>query len=633
MAFDYGSTGLKIHNPFRIEGTVIAVRGAIQTLLSIYLLISVSRTIGESHVLGWITAVVGFVLLSSGLYAAVTGIYKIVRFYVGRSIPASLAKNVSRSEKQNYEKRTYYSDQQLEEMLMGRKNTTFKEPTGLISRVVHSFFPRLIFTPFPVRNIADQLSGALTKTAIALICYLLSWFIVSSGLVGKDADLVLACVSFVLLIYLISAWRKADVKLNDTGISLYSGDVSVKHVTFALLLAILTPVIFALAYNRLWVPYRESITGFPQLVAEMDQHFSGFSTGGFILGLLFLAGAVATLIFMMIATRTRMTNPVTEVSEFRESWQELVHPQDVFINIESSVMANRRYLEIPNRVYRDFDANLLQEGRASDKGQFDGETIQETQPEYVPTVYPAAFKLQRLIATIGGQLLLFFAYLLLYFAIDPLHQVFTLHESGIWDGLSSPEAIATVAPYINQLLFLAKLVVTFVLLLIFGRLLASYAHTFWAEIAFRSLMIFFRCQGTFTESRVSTGMSIYDSTRSENVVVRASMTPWVVCANVYSSTFAMSGADNLEHARLIWGFEKNDEELRAIINEVKTFLAQRESVASLQNTKELDAISKIAQVNHQTRAIVPGEETPRLDNAAEAAGFIRQESEKDAEPT
>src|SRR5690606_16550540 len=197
------------------------------------------------------------------------------------------------------EKRTYYSDQQLEEMLMGRKNTTFKEPTGLISRVVHSFFPRRIFTPFPVRNIADQLSGALTKTAIALICYLLSWFIVSSGLVGKDADLVLACVSFVLLIYLISAWRKADVKLNDTGISHYSGDDSVKHVTFALLLAILISFIFALAYRRLWVHYRESITGFPQLVAEMDQHFSSFSTGGFILGLQFLAGAVATLIFMM----------------------------------------------------------------------------------------------------------------------------------------------------------------------------------------------------------------------------------------------------------------------------------------------------------------------------------------------
>src|SRR5690606_9239480 len=135
MAFDYGSTGLKIRNPFRLEGTVIAVRGGIQTLLSIYLLVSVSRLIDESYALGWITAIIGFLLLSNGLYALVTGIIKIVRFYVGRSVPTSLAKNVSRSEKQNVEKHTYYTHQQLEEMLMGRKNITFKEPGGLISRV------------------------------------------------------------------------------------------------------------------------------------------------------------------------------------------------------------------------------------------------------------------------------------------------------------------------------------------------------------------------------------------------------------------------------------------------------------------------------------------------------------------
>ncbi|HEX4940367.1 MAG TPA: hypothetical protein VFX11_16965, partial [Candidatus Kapabacteria bacterium] len=63
-------------------------------------------------------------------------------------------------------------------------------------------------------------------------------------------------------------------------------------------------------------------------------------------------------------------------------------------------------------------------------------------------------------------------------------------------------------------------------------------------------------------------------------------------------------------------------------SEVKAFLAQRESVASLQNEKELNAISKIAQVNQQTRAIAPGDEQRRLGNpAAEAAGFLRQSGE------
>lgn len=632
MAYDYGSSGLNIRNPFRVEGSIIATRGIVQTLLSVYLLISVSRLINESYALGWITALIGFVLLSNGLYTLVTGTLKVVRFYVGRSVPTSLAKNVSRSEKQNVEPRAHYTHQQLEEMLMGRKNITFKEPTGLISRIAHSFFPRLTFTPFPVRNIADQLAGALTKTAIALICYLLSWFMVASGLVGKNADLVLTAVSFVLLIYLILAWRKAAVNLSDVSIADYRGEVSIKHVTIALLVAILTPVIFVFIYNKLWQPYRDSITSYPQFVAAMEANVSGFSSGLFILFLLLLGAFVATLMFLMIATRTRMTNPVTEVSEFRESWQESVHPQDVFINIESNVMANRRYLEVPNRVYRDFDANLLQEGRTSDKGQFDGETIQETQPEYIPWVYPSIFKTQRLIATISAQILLFSAYLLLFFAIEPLHQVVSMIGQDVFKDFSSAADVERIAPHLNNLLVLAKLSVAFILLNIFGRLLENYTHTFWAEIAFRSLIVFFRCQGTFTESRVSTGMSIYDSTRSENVVIRASMTPWVICANLYSSTFAMSGMDNLEHARLVWGFDKNDTELNAIISEIKAFLTQRESVASLQNEKELNAISKIAQVNQQTRALTPTEQQALEQSSAEAGGFIRQQDDLEPKP-
>lgn len=632
MAFDYGSTGLGIRNPFRLEGIVVATRGALQTLLSVYLLMTVSGLIDSSFVRAWITAVVGFVLLSNGLYALGRGIFKVVRFYVGRSIPASLAKNVSRSEKQNVEKHVHYTHQQLEEMLMGRKNVTFREPTGLISRVVHSFFPRLTFTPFPVRNTADQLAGALAKTAIALICYVLSGFMVVSGLVGKNADVVLTAVSFALLVYLILAWRNATVNLSDVNVSRYKGELSVKDIAIALIVAILTPVIFVFLYKTLWLPYIAKIKNYQTLVTLFETHVQGFSAGGFIVGLLILAAVVSVLILLLVAERARMAEPVTEVSEFRESWQELVHPQDLFIHVESNVMANRRYREVPNRVYRDFDANLLQEGRASDKGQFDGETIQETQPAYVPWNYSDQFRLLRMVSTVAAQVLLFFAYLLLFFAIEPLNAVLTAPDLDVLKNLTNANAVERIAPFLNNLLLLAKLALGFLLLGIFGRLLENYAHTFWAEIKFRSLMVFFRCQGTFTESKVSTGMGIYDSTRSENLVVRASMTPWVICANVDSSTFALSGVDNLEHARLIWSFEKNDDELKAMIGEVKTFLSQRESVASLQNDKELNAISKIAQVNQQTRALDPAGAQNRLGNPAEAAGFLRRDEPEPGKP-
>jgi len=37
-----------------------------------------------------------------------------------------------------------------------------------------------------------------------------------------------------------------------------------------------------------------------------------------------------------------------------------VHPNEIFINIENIVLANSRFKEIPNKVYREFDPNLVE---------------------------------------------------------------------------------------------------------------------------------------------------------------------------------------------------------------------------------------------------------------------------------
>ncbi len=61
------------------------------------------------------------------------------------------------------------------------------------------------------------------------------------------------------------------------------------------------------------------------------------------------------------------------------------------------------------------------------------------------------------------------------------------------------------------------------------------AHLFYAEIQFDSLLIYFKCEGTFTESKISTGTSIHDSTRSENTLVRTSITSWGIVSGIVST--------------------------------------------------------------------------------------------------
>ena len=72
-----------------------------------------------------------------------------------------------------------------------------------------------------------------------------------------------------------------------------------------------------------------------------------------------------------------------------------------------------------------------------------------------------------------------------------------------------------------------------------------------------------KTEGTYTESKISTGMAYNDSTRSENTVVRSSITPWLLTSHILTSTYATSGMMNLEHLRLIID---NPEELNEIVN-------------------------------------------------------------------
>lgn len=158
----------------------------------------------------------------------------------------------------------------------------------------------------------------------------------------------------------------------------------------------------------------------------------------------------------------------------------------------------------------------------------------------------------------------------------------------------------------------------------FGNLLSNAAHVYFAEIQFESLLVYFKCEGTFTESKISTGTGIHDSTRSENTLVRSSITPWVIVSKIISTTFAATGIRNLEHPRHILQMSKSEADLHSIRNDVIGFLKDRESIASITSERDLGNASQIHQLNQQTRAI-PTQQT--LGHDEEAAAYIAQEAE------
>lgn len=633
MAYDFGSKGLGIGNPFKQEGLIRTLGGLAIASIGLYSVFNVTDIIEQDMTKAWIYAAVGLVLLIAGFKRAGSGLFQLFKFFVGRSVPSSLAYNLTKSEKENAELERKenvlaYKPATLESMLMGRKNATFTEPLGWMGRFVHSIFPKLIFLPYPIRNISQEIVSVLTTTVIAFVAFGLTYFVSSSGLAGEAGHIIMPVFSIFILIYLVAAWRKAAnaVSLDRVKQLNNAGAASVaKIITFS----ILFPVAIGGGYHFVNQNVNQN-NGFYQ-VADKITVFSAWPS---LLMLIGLGLVSAGFVFYLVSIRSKQSTTNTEVSEYRENLQESVHPNEIFINIENIVLANRRYKEIPNRTYMNFDPTL--EEQSQGKGSFSGELLIETQPEFSEVEQPASYKVTRLASTLLAQLLIVFgAYL--FFSLAPQIGAGIEFIQYFTDNISNASRAANngvIEPLQTLTADASKVIVAFISTLFFwqivttiGRMLENFSHIFWAELQFNSLLMYMKTEGTFAESKISTGMSIHDSTRSENVIVKSSITPWVVSSRISSSTFATSGARNVEMPRYVMSMSKNEDELTSIVDEIKSFLRARENIAGFSNTADLQHAENILKVNNASRY------NPNQIASAdeEAAGFLRNEQQNNDE--
>ena len=139
--------------------------------------------------------------------------------------------------------------------------------------------------------------------------------------------------------------------------------------------------------------------------------------------------------------------------------------------------------------------------------------------------------------------------------------------------------------------------------------------------------MYMKTEGTFTESKISTGMSIHDSTRSENVIVKSSITPWIVSSRITTSTFASSGQNNVEMPRYVMSMHKNQDELDMMVQEIRDFLRGRETIAGFTNTKDLQQAENILRVNQASRSQTDANASLTYKQYEEAAGYLRNQQD------
>jgi hypothetical protein len=472
--------------------------------------------------------------------------------------------------------------------------------------------------PYPIRNMAQRVFGAWVKTLSASMAYGLIAFVSLFGFVGELGERMFPVYSVLLALYLAYIWwwagrsisRAPEHKVESLG----SGSL-VKVIAGSILI----PVILVMGTSFLLGDETEAIgvlETWQTLMPEMH-------TNGYLVGIFVMASLSGLLLIMPLRARIASVNPVAEVSELRENWQESVHPNEIFINLDNLVMANRRYKEVPNRVYRELDPRLQEQ--VDNKGGFKGELIQEIQPKVKHQNLGGAFILARDLSLILGNLLFLigtvFIFYLTYAVIDVAQFAATQSGDTLRSLLTDAQAGAFFDLVVSafHLLFLGLLSTTF------ARILSNVAHLFYAEIQFESLLVFFKCEGTFSESKISTGTGIHDSTRSENILVRSSITPWIIVSRLISTTFAATGMRNLEHTRHVLEMHKADSELMSIKEDIVNFLKDRESIAAITSQRDLGNASQLHQLNQQTRTMPA--DFPSLRQDEEAAGYLTQKGE------
>ncbi|MFE5321222.1 hypothetical protein ACFQ88_21185 [Paenibacillus sp. NPDC056579] len=553
MSFQYGSNAPDIKNPFKKEGLLYVASGIAILLIGITALFVLrSQIAGQAQSAGWIHLIICIVLLLGGGGYLTRGLLKMFRFYVGRGIPASLSKNEARSEKHVAEPNIAYHVNTLDQMLSGRKNVTFHEPVTLLDRMLYSIYPNFIFLPYSMRNYLHLVVQNAGYSIIALLIYFLSLLSGSLGLTKLSSTSFSGWLGIALLAGLSVLWvvNLLSVKRVNHPRLFRGSRLGIVWMTIS---AVLLPAVGELLLRQ----------GIEPPAAPFNP------TLPLILLFLFIPALTAAAI-VLAKYRSDLYDPVTEVSEFREHWQENVHPKDFFRSLDME-FANIRYKEFPNRVYRELSPNLQMEG-SMDKGSFVGDTIQETQPMYKEISEPPSSKHVRLYTAIAGHALVVLSALLLFV----LNKQFSgdLTFQSLFNGV-----------YFPGLLFL------------FGSSALTLAHIYWAEMHFTSYLIQFQGEGTYTESKISVGMAITDSTRSENTIVRTSFSPWLLVTKLVTSTQASSGSGNLSGPRYIMSMHKADDMMDHLTEKMKAFLGNRETIATALSPKDLQSMQTMFTIN------------------------------------
>ncbi|MEM8800427.1 MAG: hypothetical protein AAGF15_10155 [Pseudomonadota bacterium] len=564
MAFEYGSQQLDVRNPFRLEGLLLLVRGVITLAIGGLMIFSIRENMGSGAAPeAYFVLAAGLVFIGLSLKLIVNGLMRLFRFFVGRNVPADLTAHFG------------MTPETLTDMMRSRTNRYFVEPKGLVAWGVHSAFPQLLRMPWPYRNLTVKYVSAVFLTGVIIALYFLAQFSATSGLIALSAPEIMRWIGLGTAIWLAAIWVRAIPKAKQFAPKEVASTKQ-SGLVLAIAFAILAPYGFGFLDAQV-----VEITGepFPKLPFDPTRWIVAIAFGAVIIG--------GLSIFMLIL-RGQDGAGLTEVSEDLREFEGQGNPKDLFSEFDR-FMEERRFLDIPNRRYGYMAPDIQQEGERG-HGRFTTQQLWEVQPAPVAAKTPELLKLATLVTGLVSHTILILATILVYRAVTKV---------SFADPLS---ATAFVLPIIFW---------------VFGLLGAWLARYYWAELQFESTIIYFGIKGNYQVADRGSIQGYQGGLQERITVYQFTAHPRMYIARLRSSTFAASGANNLEQPRYVLDMRKQDQLMAELGERIRTYLGEKRTIHGISSTKDQEALMRTQALNNAMKgdapAVLPTGETVAFD--------------------
>jgi hypothetical protein len=145
----------------------------------------------------------------------------------------------------------------------------------------------------------------------------------------------------------------------------------------------------------------------------------------------------------------------------------------------------------------------------------------------------------------------------------------------------------------------AAILLASLLLLGFGRTLSRICHLFWAEIFFKSNLFDMHCEGTVMRATHYRGADRH-SASSEQDVFSFDATYFALATEAVSSTFAVSGQQNLEQPRYLLSLSPCDGFINSVVGDLEDQFRRRND--EIKSEKQADREQRLDYIRQEQEA-------------------------------